>query len=299
MHQQDERKVRQIIKDVRHGFESGIIDEKLRTGDPEYYDIVTLQYPFGKRQAYRKKVQQDYELLQGSRGGVAPILEDVDSIEIESIFEPLKKNIKKLKEGDIVRSQELEDINTLESMWGFRLKEMKSFCELGFRVPRLLKHYREKYEMQVSGYDVLQVNIIMGKHVGYDVHRYDFDECNEALEIDADLVVSYHMLEHVTDPLMALTKIYEAMKPGAFFHVEIPVEGPGMPNIRYCHMYAFHPQDMGLMLELAGFKVYTLSNQTHEGGPYIERYLVQKTENGRSGVHSVPHSAHYRTWEIS
>ena len=300
MDKQEEKKARQKIKDIKEGFDSGMIDEKLRLGDADYYDKVTLNYPFGIRLAYRKKDQNDYELLQSSLSVPADYTLDIATAEIESLLKPLTENIIKLEPGDESRCEELEYISAMDSIPEFNLFSLGSFCELGFRVPRLLKHYCDTHGMLASGYDVLELNIIAGRHVGYDVHRYDFDECEEDLRIDADLVVSYHMLEHVTDPLQAVIKIHDAMKPGAFFHVEIPVEGPGMPNIRYSHMYAFHPRDMEKMLTLAGFRALSCFEPMNQRfGAYVERYLVQKIENGRTLVRSTPNIDHYRTWEMN
>ena len=112
--------------------------------------------------------------------------------------------------------------------------------------------------------------------MGYDGREYDFNNCTEDLDLaGASLVVSYHMLEHLSDPLVAINKIYEAMDDGAFFHVEIPIE-PGMPRLQFAHMFPFHQRDMAYMLQEVGFVLLTLSNKTHENGPWVERYLVRK-----------------------
>ena len=52
---------------------------------------------------------------------------------------------------------------------------------------------------------------------------------------ESDLVVSYHMLEHLSDPTVAIKKIFKSMKNKAVFHVEVPIE-TGTPRIRFGHM---------------------------------------------------------------
>jgi len=65
------------------------------------------------------------------------------------------------------------------------------------------------------------------------------------------------------------------MSHGAFFHVEVPIEPDG-PFLRYGHLYPFHSHDMQKFLQDAGFKIAHGSNDTHEGGPWVERYLAKK-----------------------
>ena len=303
MDEEKQKRVRELIRTTSDAFETGFISDKLRKGDKDYYDIVTVAYPFGARSSFKKKQQDAYEKLQSSRCGMCELpgpstYENIDTVEMDYLLKAPREHIEKLTPSDLVQSRELEEISESDDVMKFRLEDINSFCELGFRVPRLLRYYEETYKMGVSGYDVLELNIIMSKHMGYEVQRYDFDDCAENLKIDAGLVVSYHMLEHVTDPLLAIIKIYNAMNHGAFLHVEVPIEGPGRPNIRYCHMYAFEPHDLGKMLELAGFKIYTLSNKTHEGGPYVERYLAQKTKDKKCIAQQVPATDVYRRWKI-
>ena len=155
-----------------------------------------------------------------------------------------------LNSADIVRIEEVEQIwNSLEVNLG-KIKHT-GFVELGFRVPRLMKHYMEKYSVTGWGYDVAPLSIGVTQKMGFDGRCYDFNSCAEALDLyGASLVVSYHMLEHLSDPLVAVKKIYDAMDDGAFFHVEIPIE-PGTPRLQFAHMFPFHPRDMAYMLQEA------------------------------------------------
>ena len=235
------------------------------------FRLVERKYSFGVRQCY-ERLENDNDVyvdLQSSRS--LAIYED-DTL--ENVMSQLD-DVMELNSADTVRIKELDNIwSSLE----VNLGEIKhtGFAELGFRVPRLMKHYSEKYKVPGWGYDVTPLSIGVTQKMGYDGRRYDFNDCTEDLDLKgASLVVSYHMLEHLTDPSIAIKKVYDAMDTGAFFHVEIPIE-PGRPRLQFAHMFPFHPRDIAYMLQEAGFTILTLSNETHDGGPWIERYLVRK-----------------------
>jgi SAM-dependent methyltransferase len=273
-----EKDIKKYVKKQSGAYSSGLVEE-LRKFDSEHYEMVELEFSFGKRRCYRKKKQETYELLQGSRGGSCPLEGDKNySDNIEELLQETIEEIEKPNYRDDVRIAELEKLSESNDVEYFDLKFIKSFSELGFRVPRLMKYYQEQ-GCETSGYDVLDLNVATGKYLGYNVEKYDFDDCGKKLILDADLVACYHMLEHVTDPSVAVEKIFESMKPGTFFHVEVPIEPEG-PNIRYCHMFPFHPRDLGHILSEAGYKVLSFSNETHEGGQWIERYLAMKPVDG-------------------
>jgi len=242
----------------------------LRKGDDKYFDLKEVEYPFGKRKVFFQKDQEKYELLQGTRALAVPRKED----NFNNLIEASKEWMESINDHDLVRINELEHIRK-EANW---FPALTSIAEIGFRTPRLLKHYLEKGCNYAEGYDVLEANVIAAEALGYDAKVYDLNACDKDLDLKGiDLVLSYHVLEHVSDPHKAIKKIYDAMTPGAFFHVEIPIE-PGVPNIRYCHLFPFHPGDIKWMLQDVGFKVLSLSNQTHEGGPYVERHLVVRDD---------------------
>jgi hypothetical protein len=276
------KELNKVVKWQSDAYDTGKVDE-LRKAPEESYDLVEIEYNFGKRLCYVQKNQEDYELLQGARGGATPLIGDWDySEDTEKLMRAAYKNIHDINYRDEVRIGELEDVSTRSDIPYFNLANINSFCELGYRTPRLLQFYENKDYgndgMTSKGYDVLELNIIVGKHFGFDVGVFDFNDCDGPNELnlsETDLVVSYHMLEHLSDPLTAVKKIYNSMKRGAFFHVEIPVEY-GVPSIRYGHMYAFHKDDLGHMLSEAGFELLTLSRKVHTGGPPIERRLAMK-----------------------
>ena len=239
--------------------------------DVSNFKVVERQYSFGKRTCLTRKEDSTYENLQSSRGiGI------VDGDTIERILDDLDDQLE-LLESDWVRISEIEQvIEKHREFLGLSKLPMKGFVELGFRVPRLMRHYKDYGFEKSWGFDIAPLSLAITNHLGYDARKYDFDKCEEDLQLaDADLIVSYHMLEHISDPLPAIKKIFESMKCDSYLHVEIPIE-PGFPRVEFAHMFPFEPRDMLEMLHEAGFVVLMGSNQTHTGGPHIERYTAYK-----------------------
>jgi len=256
---------------------SGNWDE-VRSADN--FTMVERKYSFGTRNCYKLKTDIDpvYTSLQASRG--LSWDEITSAIEKSETSENVINNLDTTQfmipdDGDLLRVKEIEQIWDMPQ-FDVQGNDHSGFVELGFRAPKLMKHYGEKYDIKTWGYDIIPLSIAVAQKMGYDGRLYDFNNCSEPLDLaNASLVVSYHMLEHLSDPLVAVEKIYESMDKGAFFHVEVPIE-PGIPRLRYAHMFAFHHDDMLHMLRESGFTILTVSTSTHEGGGLIERYMVRK-----------------------
>jgi dTDP-4-dehydrorhamnose 3,5-epimerase len=288
-----EKTLEEVALNQKKELDKGTV-AKLRDGDEEFFELKAVDYSFGQRLVYAKKSQKDYETLQGARGGAVLL----DGSKQEVLLQKAKEEIKKVLKKDMIRIKELDYI--AENYHPDLFQENHKIAELGFRIPKLLNYYQEK-GFKAKGFDVLDVNIMTGKLLGYEVLKYDFDDCREKLILDdSGLVISYHMLEHLTDPLKAIKKIYDSMKIGSYFHVEVPVEGgfpnidprtmkpwinPDMtkrkyntnvPNIRYGHLFAFHQGDLGKMLNMAGFNIISMNNDSHDPAGHIERYFAKK-----------------------
>ena len=93
-----------------------------------------------------------------------------------------------------------------------------------------------------------------------------------------DLVVSFHVLEHVPDPVAFLTKLRKVLRPGGEFVVEVPNVVDALVEVyrvssylqfyyQKAHLYYFSKQTLALALEKAGYEAvisgvqrYDLSN---------------------------------------
>ena len=237
------------------------------------FKLVEKEYSFGVRKVFQVNEKAlDYNNLQCSRN--IGIGEEED---LSSILDKVERSINEISESNLVRIDELRKIsNSSRSDFDFEKLKNTGFVELGFRIPYLMKFFKEEYGAKSWGYDVVNLSIQVAQKLGYDGRFYDFNDCKNEIDLKgAYLVVSYHMLEHISDPLNALKKIYDEMDSGTYFHVEIPVE-VGVPRIEFAHLFPFHDFDLKAMLEEAGFNLISFSDQTHTGGSKIERYLVKK-----------------------
>jgi SAM-dependent methyltransferase len=173
-----------------------------------------------------------------------------------------------------VRINELEHIKNEDIA---DLKDDMTIIELGFRCPTWMEYFRQKGNKFI-GYDIVKFNILRAIAMGYDARYYDFDDCEPDLDLsEGDLIMCYQILEHISDPYAALLKIYDAMKPGAYLHVEIPVE-PGFPRVKFGHMFPFGEHDLQNMTAYAGFKVIGWSPVAWPDAPQIVRVFCKKPE---------------------
>lgn len=235
---------------------------------PDNFERIVRKYNFGERICFQRKDDASYEDLQSSRG-ISAQQQDIERM-LAQIGDDMT-----IIESDRVRIDEIDAIFVQLVKTGFNIKHT-GFAELGFRIPRLMKYYADMLDVPVFGYDISPLSIGVTQHLGYDARHYDFDRCDDELDLQgASLVVSYHMLEHVSDPQVAVNTIFDAMDYGAFFHVEIPIE-PGLPRLQFAHMFPFEMHDMLHMLTNAGFVVITRSTATHTNGPLVERYMAMK-----------------------
>jgi SAM-dependent methyltransferase len=101
------------------------------------------------------------------------------------------------------------------------------------------------------------------------------DDCN--LSSDSyDLITSYHVIEHLIDPVSMLNEIYNLLKPGGIVFLETPnmesigamIRGAKWSNIKPPeHINYFNPASLGCGLEKAGFSrihTYTIRPQKIE-----------------------------------
>lgn len=88
---------------------------------------------------------------------------------------------------------------------------------------------------------------------------------------DYDLVLSFHTLEHIDDPLSALKKWKSLLKTDGRLIVEVP-NGPGHPEI--CvdtnkeHINFFSPSTLSALFEQAGFELLRLTSGHFESPLY-------------------------------
>jgi len=231
----------------------------------ENYTLVPVEYDFGTRNTYIPHNNQTNEYLQNSRG--LPIGDS----DMSAFMDRVVAKVDDIEESDLVRMKELAEI--LENK---TTEPRTCFCEIGFRLPKLLKHYKTQGFETVVGYDISKFNVDVARKLGYNCAVLDLNSATTSLPVDTfDLIVCYHVLEHTYDPMKSLSKIAASLKTGGVLHIEIPIE-PGTPRLRYGHLIALEPGDLKHMLEACGLSVLNFSDVSHTGGPKIERIAAVK-----------------------
>jgi len=230
---------------------------------PENFNLVPRQYAFGTRNTYVPKDTHYNRLLQYSRGVVD------SERSYDALLEEIRREIETLQESDLVRISELSAA-LHDIMSHTKQAKLGSFCEIGFRTPRLLRHYGSQFQTTV-GFDIAEFNVRVARDMGYDCRVADLNDETSPLPRDAfDVLVCYHVLEHSFDPVRAMGHIAASLKPGGVLHIETPVE-PGVPRLRYGHLIALEAGDLAAMTQIAGLKPVLGSKRTHAGGPDVER----------------------------
>lgn len=217
----------------------------------------------GVRSVYRlQSDQQVYEDLQQSRG-----LTIASGDTVENFVQRAVDEMDVLYDSDLVR------IDEIDALLG---RTPTSFGEVGFRVPRLQRYFESRGCRDTYGYDVADISVLFAHGMGYSAGKYDLNLCLDPLDVSqTELVVCYHVLEHVSDPECALQTIFDGMNSGCFLHVEIPIERDS-PNLQVAHLFGFHPGDLATMLTNVGFQVKHVSTKGHQGSSPIERCWAVK-----------------------
>jgi ubiquinone/menaquinone biosynthesis C-methylase UbiE len=86
------------------------------------------------------------------------------------------------------------------------------------------------------------------KNKKYDLHDLELDEDN------FDFAMLNYTIEHLYDPIRAITNIYKYLKVGGMIYVSAPVVC--VPHSTPYHFYTgFTPTGLGVIMKLAGFNI--------------------------------------------
>ena len=258
--------------------------DMLEGKDPRY-NILQANYFFGDRLCIVPKKVQVNEVLQASRGLSENSFEEIT---IEEYLSDIEKRMKEISQEEEQRVESLVSfLDNYDENWH---SGNFGVCELGYRVPDILYYFKNKYPNCniVRGYDINDLNIKVGKYFGFDTRKYDFNSefysanPNEILDLaGCKVVISYHMLEHLTEPLNAIQKIYNSMDHDSIFQVEIPIDSKNnntMPLLKAGHLFAFQVGDLRNMIIAAGFKIldYNIDDRSAAGVHGVSRIIAIK-----------------------
>jgi len=255
----------------------------------ENFRLIEKVYPFGTRRVYEPIDHKNNLDLQSSRGLGFNGDEDIEKmvksyIRKTSLFHESDKL--RFDEASLVVekiTEQLEDFlsqnNDPVAAKAVKIAVARGkdkFVEIGARTANFLNHYKNNGWTKVIGYDINPISVGIAKKLGWDLRLGDIKDASGFDLKDSGLVVLYHVLEHVSDPLKSLKTLNTAAGIGTKFHIEIPIE-PGIPRLRYGHLFPFESGDLVEMLKLAGFIPVSFSNIPHPGGPAIERVVAVST----------------------
>ena len=84
-------------------------------------------------------------------------------------------------------------------------------------------------------------------HINNDLHNFNLDK-------QFDFVMINQTIEHLYNPIIAIKKLYEHLKPGGIFYANVPSN-----NIPHCEPYHFYtgitPTGLGVMVKICGFEI--------------------------------------------
>lgn len=134
----------------------------------------------------------------------------------------------------------------------------------------------------VTGIDPSSETITSAREKGLQVFQTIFEDAAfHGASFDA--VTAFYVLEHLHDPLFALKKIFNMLKPGGIVVLRIPHTTPivrflaffGVKNNLYdppYHLYDFSPKTVRLLLEKAGFSLISVM----PGRPTISKRYAER-----------------------
>ena len=239
------------------------------TKDKSLFLPATNYFSFGKRKVVLPQGTENEMKRQQSRG-IA--MEDGESI-VDTVNR-IKREIENpawLKNPEAHMHQRIQidflnkAIESLKESMGATPFEITGIAELGFRHPVLLCYLAKVYGLPLSklyGVDIAPASVNMGLIFGINCDLYNLASPMFPITplANANVVVCWHVLEHVHDPFAALRRIHRDMPPGGLLSVEVPLED-GMfheVNSQYGHSILFEKGDLEAMCRALGFVVLSV-----------------------------------------
>ena len=241
------------------------------------------EYSFGSRMVYAPSTPEKYDNLQKSRN--IEICDDG----LRASLTKLAANSSQLNPSDNIRIKEITavvdkirpDLNVfaqqatpedMEALTAAFTNPNSGFAHFGIKSFNLLNYYSHNGYKNCFGYDISELTVGLCNKAGFKGIEYD-PLCDDSFDLSQiSLIVTYHTLECLPDPLKFLKRLASSAAMGTKFHTEVTIE-PGVPRLRYGHLYPFEKGDLQAMLKEAGFIPLSYSNIPHPGGPEIERIL--------------------------
>ncbi|MGQ0741109.1 MAG: class I SAM-dependent methyltransferase [Alphaproteobacteria bacterium] len=133
------------------------------------------------------------------------------------------------------------------------------------------------------------------RRIGIEVSPYAINDARERLDCVAssleeipdssvDVAISFHALEHVTEPALVLQNMFRVLKPGGRMRIVVPCEMPALlrEHRRWrrqdtnMHLFGWTPLTLGNLLTVCGFEVAESGIVPASAGGRIGRMLGPK-----------------------
>jgi len=147
----------------------------------------------------------------------------------------------------------------------------------------------QNYGWTATGIDPSPATIISAKKRKLDIFKTTLEKCSFPKD-SFDAITMFYVLEHLHDPISALQKLFELLKPGGLIVLRIPHSTPivnliallGIKNNIYhvpFHLYDFSPKVVRIILEKTGFSDIKII----PGSPTIPKKYMERLVSKFSG----------------
>lgn len=106
-----------------------------------------------------------------------------------------------------------------------------------------------------------------------------YSSLEEVPDATADVVISFHAIEHVDRPLDVIRELVRVAKPGALIRLVVPGEMPTLPHHKVWksnpdrHLYTWTPLLFGNLAERSGLSGFSTRLEPMPTGSRLVRYL--------------------------
>jgi SAM-dependent methyltransferase len=117
------------------------------------------------------------------------------------------------------------------------------------------------------GFDINESALAIAKANGLSC----FSELSSLPTTFFDLILSNHALEHVPNPALAVSALYNSLRFGGHIAFFVPLDTASCkykPNDLHKHLYSFSPNNIGNLFQEAGFTVLECRIYRHKWPPF-------------------------------
>jgi len=138
-----------------------------------------------------------------------------------------------------------------------RVTDGERILDVGCRRGLTLQAMREQFQIEAVGIEPGQSDAAVARELGIEVHAGVFETFDPG-DRKFDQVQMFHVLEHLHDPVAALTKLRSFLKPTGRIVIEVPdvlqPDGGLKHFFQYPHLYSFSPNTLAGLFHRAGLQ---------------------------------------------